>query len=150
MINPKVVLAPTDFSDSAQEALETAANVAAQFGATLVLINVVPALPKLPPNVSIFKEGDYELSLQADATERIGKLSSKYALAGISVKIEVGVANDVGMEIVRVAERHRADLIVIATHGTTGWNAFAFGSVAEKVIRLTPSAVLLIKIRRGK
>ena len=150
MLNPKVVLAPTDFSDAAEGALETAANVASQFGATLVLVHVVAALPKLPPDVSIFKEGDYELSLQAEATRRIGALSSKYAQAGISVQIEVGVANDVGMEIVRIAERHKADLIVIATHGINGWKAFAFGSVAEKIIRSTPSAVLLIKIPKGK
>jgi nucleotide-binding universal stress UspA family protein len=39
-----------------------------------------------------------------------------------------------------------ADLIVIATHGVTGWRRFIFGSVAEKVIRMAPCPVLTIQV----
>jgi nucleotide-binding universal stress UspA family protein len=49
------------------------------------------------------------------------------------------------MEVLRVAEHQKADLIVIATHGMTGWNRLVFGSVAEKVVRLAHCAVLIIR-----
>jgi nucleotide-binding universal stress UspA family protein len=40
------------------------------------------------------------------------------------------------------------DLIVIATHGLTGWQHLVFGSVAEKVVRLATCPVLTIRERR--
>ena len=52
---------------------------------------------------------------------------------------------DVADEIVRIGEIEKADLIVIATHGTTGWRRFMFGSVAEKVVRLAKCPVLTIR-----
>ena len=45
----------------------------------------------------------------------------------------------------RVAEEQRINLIVIATFGKTGWLRLAFGSVTEKVVRLAPCPVLVIR-----
>jgi nucleotide-binding universal stress UspA family protein len=145
MFQPKVVLAPTDFSDPSRDAVETAAEVASRFGATLLLVHVVPMIPRLPAGVSIFKEGDYEQRLREEAGSRIADLSSKFAQTGISVQSEISIANDVAIEILRIAERHETDLIVIATHGTTGWKKLVFGSVAEKVVRLAHVAVLVLR-----
>jgi nucleotide-binding universal stress UspA family protein len=139
------VLAPTDFSDSARDAVEIAAGVASRYHATLVLVHVVPQLPRLPAKVSIFKEGDYEQALRDEASKRMAELSAKYAKTGVSVQSEVGLANDVGMEILRVAEHHKADLIVIATHGMSGWRELVHGSVAEKVVRMARGTVLVLK-----
>jgi len=47
-------------------------------------------------------------------------------------------------EIAAAAEQEEADVIVIATHGWTGWRRFVFGSVAEKVVRLARCPVLTI------
>jgi nucleotide-binding universal stress UspA family protein len=52
---------------------------------------------------------------------------------------------DAASEIVRIAKEKGADLIVIATQGNTGWRHFAFGSVAEKVVRLATCPVLSIR-----
>ena len=145
MFEPKVVLAPTDFSDSARDAVETAARVAAKYGATLVLVHVVPALPRLPAKVSIFKEGDYEQSLRDEASKRMVELSATYAKGGVSVQSEVGLANDVAQEILLIAGRHKADMIVIATHGMSGWKELIHGSVAEKVVRMARGTVLVLK-----
>jgi nucleotide-binding universal stress UspA family protein len=145
MLEPKVVLAPTDFSAPARDAVETAAGMASRYGATLVLAHVVPALPRLPAGVSMFKEGDYEQGLRDEALKRMAELAARYAKAVVSVQSEVGLANDVGMEILRIAGHHKADLIVIATHGMTGWKEVVFGSVAEKVVRAASGAVLVLK-----
>ena len=64
---------------------------------------------------------------------------------GLSVRTELGLANDPGMEIIRLAEQHKADLIVIATHGMSGWHRLAFGSVTEKVVRLSKLPVLVLR-----
>jgi len=147
MFKPKLILAPIDFSDPALDALETAADLGSQFGAALLLVHVVPALPKLPTSVSIFKEGEYDSRLHAEAAKRLADLSATYAQSGLSVSSEVGTADDVGMEIIRIGEEQRADLIVIATHGATGWKDLILGSVAEKVVRLARSPVLVLRIQ---
>jgi len=145
MLPPKLILSPIDFSDSSHEALKTAADLAASFKAELLLVHVVPALPKLPLSVSFFKEGEYETALTTDAQEKLQEIVRKFEESGLKARAEVGVANDVGMEILRVAEHSGADLIVIATHGMTGWRKMAFGSVAEKVVRLAACPVLVLR-----
>ena len=49
------------------------------------------------------------------------------------------------MEIIRVAESEKADLIVIATHGLTGWRRLAFGSVTDKLVRTAACSVLVLR-----
>jgi nucleotide-binding universal stress UspA family protein len=147
MFNPKIILAPVDFSDAALEALETAADLATRFGADLLLVHVVPALPDLPARVSIFKEGEYDHRLHDEAVRRVAALASTYRNAGLTVRSEVGVANDVGMEILRLGQAQKADLIVVASHGAGGWKELIFGSVAEKVVRLALGPVLVLRGR---
>jgi nucleotide-binding universal stress UspA family protein len=83
--------------------------------------------------------------LHKDAVQRLNELSHNLAAKGLKVRSEVGTANDVGMEIIRIAENNGADLIVIATHGMTGWRRLAFGSVTEKVVRLASGPVLVLR-----
>jgi nucleotide-binding universal stress UspA family protein len=120
--------------------------MASRFGAELLLVHVVAALPKLPPDVSILNEGEYERRLHEDAERQISAMAAQQKQKGLAVRSEVGIANDVGMELLRIAEHNNADLIVIATHGLTGWNQFVFGSVAEKVVRRARIPVLLLRL----
>jgi len=147
MLPPKVIVSPIDFSVHADDALKTAADLASRFGSELCLVHVVPALPRLPFGVSIFKEADYEQALHADAEKKLAQLVDEISQGGITAKYEVGTANDTAMEILRVAEHHHADLIVIATHGMTGWRQLAFGSVTEKVVRLGKLPVLVLRAK---
>ena len=141
----KVIVSPIDFSTHSDNALRTAADLASHFGAELLLVHVVPALPKLRSARDFFNEADYEQALHADAEKNLGQLTAEFAQRGIAAKFAVGTANDTAMEILRIAEQHHADLIVIATHGMTGWQSLAFGSVAEKVVRLATIPVLLLR-----
>ena len=140
----KTVLCPTDFSEPAREALRIAGELAAQVGAALLLVHVVPVLPALPsdPNY-VFKVPEYERLLHNDADEKLAQLLRQMK-DGADVRVMVG-HGDVAGEIVRISETEKADLIVIATHGTTGWRRFVFGSVAEKVVRLAKCPVLTIR-----
>lgn len=145
MLPPKVIVSPMDFSVHSDDALKTAADLASCFGSELCLVHVVPALPKLPSLRSFFQEGEYEQALHSEAEKQLARMKEEIARRGITCKFAVGTANDTAMEILRMAEHNHADLIVIATHGMTGWHQLAFGSVAEKVVRLATMPVLVLR-----
>lgn len=146
MMPPKLILSPIDFSDPSLAALNVAADMAARLDAELLLVHVVPAIPELPAGVSIFKEGEYDDRLSATAREQLSELVASLP-PKIKVRTEIGTANEVGMELIRIAERNHVDMIVIATHGMTGWREFAFGSVAEKVVKEADCPVLVLRAK---
>jgi nucleotide-binding universal stress UspA family protein len=145
MLNPKLILSPIDFSDPSTEALDAAANIASRYGSEILLFHAVPLIPRLPEGVSIFAEGDYEKELIKNAEDRLNALSAKLAQNGVKARLVVGLANDAAMEIIRTAEHEKVDLIVIATHGMTGWRRLPFGSVADKVVRTAECPVLVLR-----
>ena len=145
MLPPKLILSPIDFSDPSHQALDTAADLATYMKSELLLVHVVPMLPRLPSPAMIFNEAEFEQELHKDAEKRLNDFVNKLAAKGLKVRFEVGTANDVAMEIIRIGEHNKADLIVIATHGMTGWHRLAFGSVTEKVVRLAPLPVLVLR-----
>lgn len=149
MMPPKLILVPIDFSASSQEALEVATDMALRLGSALLLVHIVPAIPDLPKDVSIFKEGEYDSELHQSASKQLSDLATTMGEKDLNVRTEVGTANDVGMELVRIAEHDNVDMIVIATHGMTGWRRIAFGSVAQKVVEQAACPVLVLRAKAG-
>jgi nucleotide-binding universal stress UspA family protein len=145
MMPPKTILSPIDFSSPSDGAVKVAADLATRLGSELLLVHVVPMIPRLPSASTIFHEAEYEQELHNDAESRLRQVAAELSGAGLAVKTFVGTANDAGMEILRIAEQNNADLIVIATHGMTGWHKLAFGSVTEKVVRMSTCPVLVLK-----
>jgi len=150
MMPPKLILAPIDFSDASRAAVDVAADMASRFGAELLLVYVVPAIPDLPKDVSIFKEGDYDKSLENKDAQQLKELAATVANKNVKVRTELGTGDDVGMELVRIAENDHVDMIIIATHGMTGWREFAFGTVAEKVVKQADCPVLVLRAKAGE
>ncbi len=146
---PKLILVPIDFSDPSREALDAAGELALLFGAELSLLHVVPMIPDLPNVEALVHEGKYEDKLHSDVEERLQKMAEDLARKEIHATTEVGTANDVPMEIVRFAESENADMIVIASHGVSGWKRFVLGSVAEKVVQVAPCAVLMLRAKKA-
>jgi nucleotide-binding universal stress UspA family protein len=145
MIPPKLILSPIDFSNHSEDAVKVAADLASRLGSELCLVHVVPMLPRLPSVSAFFHEAEYEQALHNDADQRLRQMAATLGQNGLKVRTTVGTANDVGMELLRIAEQNNADLIVIATHGITGWHKLAFGSVTEKVLRMATCPVLVLK-----
>jgi nucleotide-binding universal stress UspA family protein len=145
MLPVKTLLCPTDFSEPSRKALKVAIELASHFAAGLFLVHVVPVLPALPndPNY-VFKVPEYERLLHADADEKLRDMAKEPMTRGTTVRTIVG-HGDAATEIVRIAEKENTDLIVIATHGMTGWRHAMFGSIAEKVVRLAKCPVLTIR-----
>jgi nucleotide-binding universal stress UspA family protein len=147
MMPPKLILSPIDFSNHSEDAVKVAADLASRLGAELCLVHVVPMLPRLPSVSAFFHETEYEQALHNDADQRLRQMALTLGQNGLKVITTVGTANDVGMELLRIAEQNNADLIVIATHGITGWHKLAFGSVTEKVLRMANCPVLVLKAK---
>jgi universal stress protein A len=139
------ILCPTDFSGPACTCIRTASELAEHFGAELLLVNVVPAVPTLPPDPNyVFKIPEYEQYLHADAEQQLRK--AREQLVGKNVKVRTRVGHgSAAEEIVLIAKTESADLIVISTHGSTGFERWVFGSVAEKVVRLAECPVLTVR-----
>jgi len=148
MVPFKKILAPVDFSAPSAEALNVAIEMASRFGAELLLVYVVPEIPTLPDINYAFKEHAYFQQLHEDAKRRLAALASKCSERGVKATSELGTANDPAMEIVRIAEHNGVDLIVIATHGMTGWHKLVFGSVTEKVVRVAHCPVLILRAQK--
>jgi nucleotide-binding universal stress UspA family protein len=143
------ILSPIDFSDPSHAALETAASLAKQFGAELLLVHIVPAIPDLPSSVSILKEGQYDEPLHKEEATRLAALAQKLTRTGIKTESAIGTANDTAMEIIRIGEENNADLIVIATHGLSGLHKLVFGSVTDKVLRESQVPVLVMHTKKA-
>jgi universal stress protein A len=145
MLAIKTILCPTDFSEPSYEGVKYAIELATLFSADLCLTNVVPAVPPLPTNPNfVFEIPEYERGLHADAEHKLRELIEQRVPKSLKVRTVIGHA-DAGREIVRIAENERADLIVMATTGMTGFRHILFGSVAEKVVRLAACPVLTIR-----
>ncbi len=145
MFSAKVILSPVDFSDFSMQALEVAQDIAKRYGSELVLVHVTPIIPKLEGHADIFTEGEYENKLIASAKQRLADIAAKLQKDGINARSTVSLSNDPAMEIIRVAESEKVDLIVIATHGVTGWRRLAFGSVTDKLVRTAACSVLVLR-----
>jgi nucleotide-binding universal stress UspA family protein len=145
MLPFKRILCPTDFSEPAFTALKRAEELARHFGAELIVAHVVPTLPSphsFPdPQASFnFDVPMYQQELAIKAEQMLKDLVSHHKV-GTRDMVTTGEA---APEILRIAHEEHVDLIVIASHGLTGWRRLVFGSVAEKVMRQAPCPVLTI------
>lgn len=140
----KKILCPTDFSEPSYEGLKWALQLAQHFGAELSIIHVIPISPALGEAAVTFHVAEYETSARADVEHRFQELFQQRMPAGMQVRRIIS-HGDAATEIVRVASEEQMDVIVIATHGLTGWRHLVFGSVAEKVVRLATCPVLTVR-----
>lgn len=145
MLPVKRILCPTDFSDPARSCVEASTELAQHFGAELLLLHVVPVVPSLPPDPNfVFKVPEYELRLHADADKRLREMRDELAARNVKVRTMVG-HGAAAQEIIAIARKEAVDLIVIATHGSTGLEHLVFGSVAERVVRHAECPVLTVR-----
>ena len=141
---PTKILLPLDFSPSSRAALEMAADLAQHFHAELYLVHVTPFFPTTTladfvPEESFLREE------RANAEVHLAKCHEVLAERGIRARSSIEVGNDVAGIILDVLERERIDLVVISTHGISGWHPLVFGSIAEKVVKLAQCPLLLLR-----
>jgi universal stress protein A len=144
------LLVPTDFSANSKKALIYAVRLAQRNNSSLILFHAFEPpgfVRQLPQDYSY--EFHEETMKQCDtamrrSAETLGMLSE--AVKGSNIQIETSQRLGTPYEeIVKFAKEKEMDLIVIATHGYTGLNHFLLGSTAERVVRLAPCPVLVVR-----
>ena len=141
---PTKILLPIDFSPSSQAALEMAADLAEHFHAELYLVHVIPMFPTstLPDFVP---EAKFLQDARSLAERHLAKCHAALAARGVKSASSVEVGNDIAGNIMEVVEREHIDMVVISTHGISGWHPLVFGSIAEKVVKLVQCPLLLLR-----
>jgi nucleotide-binding universal stress UspA family protein len=141
MIRITHVLCPVDFSEISQHALDHAAAIARWYEARLTLLYVFANLPTmdLPP-----------LVLQDADRERLLSDLRRMAAAvprDVPVEFRIQEAGYVHEEVLAQLGATHADLLVLGTHGRSGFQRLFLGSVTEKVIRKTTCPTLVVPPR---
>ena len=141
---PTKILVPIDFSPSSHAALESAADLAQHFGAAIHLVHVIPMFPAttLP---DFIPEEKFTEAAKTEAERHFAAAVADLAKKGIKVTSSVEVGDDVASALLEATEHENADMVVISTHGLTGWHPLVFGSIAEKVMKLVACPVLLLR-----
>lgn len=143
----KRILIPLDGSKLAEKALPYAEELAYQFQAELVLMQVLqPAL--IAANYDSYVSFAYQESWPQDHSEAEAYLNSlRGELRELHIPARSIVLNSqpVADAIVDLAHEHQIDVIVMSTHGRSGLSRWIYGSVATKVLQQAPCPVFLVR-----
>jgi nucleotide-binding universal stress UspA family protein len=149
MINITRILVPLDFSDASQHAIEHAVAIAGWYNARLIAVHVqnplavsprydlvsAPAGVYLPPPPDL-EDVERQVLGCLDGAKRIGIATEARVLRGLAAD-----------KILECATAEEVDLIVMGTHGATGFDHLVLGSTTEKVLRKALCPVLTIPPR---
>jgi nucleotide-binding universal stress UspA family protein len=144
------ILHPTDFSECAEQARTHAVELARALDAELILFHVSVQAPLYAEGLISMKEVQQVFEAQRKwAEETLEARAGEMRGAGIITRWEIAVGVPFE-EIVKAAEKEKADLIVMGTHGRHGLERLLVGSVATRVLRTAPCPVLTVREKREK
>jgi len=134
------LLVPLDGSKMAESVLPAVAYLARTLDARVTLIHVIEQKP--PPEV----HGEHHLGNPEEANSYLEEVSHRSLLSGIAVTYHVhtGQVEDVARSIYEHAGELDSDLVVMCTHGRSGLRDVLLGSIAQQVIALRMTPVLII------
>jgi nucleotide-binding universal stress UspA family protein len=143
------ILVATDGSALSKKAVKHAISLAASTGASLVALKVVPRYP-----VSFF-DGSATLSVETvseaekkwvtDAETQLDAVVKEAQSAGVKAKTAVVKSDLIAESIISAARKHKADLVVMASHGRKGLKRILLGSEALAVLTHSEVPVLILR-----
>src|SRR5574342_1033725 len=141
----KHILVPTDFGEPSQRALEIALELAGTLGANLTITHACEIPAYAYPGMAMAPV-DLLSPLGDVARKKLDELVSSLSQRGRSCKgvLKVGIPWREGLEVVTETQ---ADLVIMGTHGRRGVTHALLGSVAEKIVRMSPVPVLTVRAR---
>ena len=144
----KRILHPSDFSSASAPAFKQAVELARANHARLLIVHVLPPVAMVPDAYLATRIHEGLLrGHRAQGQRQLDRLVTKARQAGVrasSLLLDFGVAHE---RIVRIAKSQRSHLIVMGTHGRTGFAKIALGSVAERVVAKAPCPVVTVRAR---
>jgi nucleotide-binding universal stress UspA family protein len=150
MIRLEHVLCAVDFSHDSRHAFDRAVGIARCYDAKISVLHVVPQV-SLAPVVALIATGAVPYAYEPVDRERIGREIRDFLgiddSLGVPVEYQIVEAQLIPGEIVAQAEALAPDLLVIGTHGRSGFNRLMLGSVAERVLRTSRVPVVTVPPR---
>jgi nucleotide-binding universal stress UspA family protein len=144
MVNINRILCPVDLSEFSRDALRHALALAAWYEARVTVCHVYIAPQSLVPITGMPGNVPLPPPVQPDdVTEEVRRFAASLTDSGQSVDIVVREGH-AAKEIVLLAEQLPADLLILGTHGRSGFERLFLGSVTEKVLRTTRAPVMTI------
>ena len=139
------LLIPIDFSEDSAEALRQACDLARRFDSELHLLHVLDSIAPVPRTTTEFQHihRAFLASRKAEAEQSLRTLPP--AEQGPKPVVRQIAIGNPAVEIVKYADAQAIDLIVMGTHGRTGFKAWMAGSVAERVVRCAHCPVLVVR-----
>jgi nucleotide-binding universal stress UspA family protein len=144
----KKVLWPTDFSSSAEKALPYVTDLTQKYGAEIHVLYVIEDIAHHESWYGDFDKSHVDKLMEwADksANKRLDQICQKY-LNSCPLYVKHVAIGDPAQEILKLINREKVDLVVMASHGEKGY--FRFGSVTEKVLKNSPVPVTTIPVER--
>lgn len=138
---PKKILVATDFSEGSDEALAEAIEIGKPSGATVEIVHVIELAEEFPFG-TIYYDADYGM-LYANVDRQLTERADRVIAAGLRCTTKI-IEGGAVPEITQRSRDIGADLIVVGTHGRTGFAHALLGSVAEKVVRRASCPVLTV------
>ncbi len=135
------VLVPVDLSERSMAALDAAATMILE-PADLHVVNILPVLAAMHPGV--MWETIDDLQRVSNVEQAIGQALAKRGLSGATVHVAVEPGN-AAPHIADLARTLGINVVVLTSHGRTGLSRVTLGSVAERVVRLAPCSVLVVR-----
>lgn len=144
------ILVPLDGSDISERELPYATGLAKQFGAALYLLEVVEHRPERELDILPHHEGEEHEATLGVAKLYLERHAEKLRAQELPVEIVLKMGK-AAPEIVKVAYENDIDLIVMSTHGYTGFSELVLGSVTREVLRTAPCPLLVLppKLRQA-
>jgi nucleotide-binding universal stress UspA family protein len=140
----KHIVVGTDFSETAERAVDAAVSLAAQVGAVVSLVHAYELPMYSFPDSVVVSSPDAAKRITTDALARLEQAVEQRKVSGISIQsvLRMGAPWD---ELNGVAAEENADIIVVGTHGRRGFSRVMLGSVAERLVRTAVRPLLVIR-----
>lgn len=144
----KRILVPIDFSKYSEEALKVAAQIARKNNSEITLLHLFELPHQGSDSIGTGSSIPEIMFFKNKAISKLEELMDAEYLKGIIVS-EAIKFEKVSEGIIDVSKTNRADLIVMGSHGASGFEELLVGSNAEKVVRLSDIPVLVVKRNDG-
>jgi nucleotide-binding universal stress UspA family protein len=142
------ILVPIDYSQNSQAALAYGAELAMSFGASLDIVHVWDRPTYVTDAVMVQRPGEAHKPIGELIRENAQKDMDEF-LSGITLPAGVAsksrlLSGDPAATLLAELKKGEHDLVVLSTHGRTGFAHLLLGSIAEKLVRLSPVPVLTV------
>ena len=139
------ILVPVDYSSKSIKSYRTALNIAKKYDSMLTVLNCFQV------------DASFHLFFESKPSSQILKKQKKFAKTqfqklqdlaeknNLLIKTEFLVSKSVIKDIISYATSHKIDLIVMGSHGRTGFDKLVLGSVVNGVVQRCPCPVLIVK-----